>query len=112
MIRIRGIVILLLMAGITVGRRTGVSVGMTCQTGQHGMRSCQWKLSLVMVKSCRRPGIGTMAFGTVMAKIIGYMIWISRGIKILLMTGVAVGRCTGITVRMTGDALQRQMRSC
>ena len=53
-----------------------------------------------------------MALRTIKVKIIGDVVRISHIVVILLMTGVAVGRRSGISVRMTGDALQRQMCPC
>jgi len=109
MIGIRGIVILLLMAGITVCRCAAIAVGMTGQTGQHRMSAGQRELSLIVIKSCRRPGRGTVAFRTIMAKTVRDMIRIGYRIIVLLVTGVAIRWRTRISIGVTGDALERQM---
>lgn len=109
MIGIRSIVVLLLMAGITICRRTAIAIGMAGQTGQHGMRSGQRELSLIVIECSRRPRGRGMALGTVMVKIIGNVIGIGYGIIILLVTGVAIRWRTRISISVTSNALERQM---
>jgi len=106
-IGIGGVVIIRLMAGIAVGRCSGIAAGVAGKTWQHGMRAGQRKVGLIVVESRWRPGISRMTFGAVVTEVIDDMIWIGNGIEILLMTREAIRWGIGIAAGMAGDTLQR-----
>ncbi len=53
-----------------------------------------------------------MTDSTVVVEIIGDMIRVSHPVEICLMAGIAVIRGILVAVGVTGDTLQRNMRTC
>jgi len=99
-IGVGGIIVTVLMAGETFGRCPRVSARVTIDTIQKSMSAGYGELSLVVIEYPRIPAVGGVAFGAVVAEIIGDVIGIARANIIVLVAGPAVGRRSGITVGM------------
>ena len=113
MIRIGDIVKIIRVAGVAVGRRAcKSSARMTACAWSRRMSSGQRKLSQVVVKCGRCPGIHAMALNAVLRKITGSVIRIGCVVVVLEMTANAGCRRTGeSTSRMTLSAVQPGMRA-
>jgi hypothetical protein len=116
-IRIRGAVVIVLMAGDTCGICAGevvIVVDVTLSAGQRSVRSCQRKTSIVVVKGCIRPCNGVVALLTARWEIQLDVIRICRVVVVSLMTTRARSVCPGqvvIAVDMALRALQCVMRT-
>ena len=64
------------------------------------MRPGYGELCLAVIEYSRVPAVGSVAFGTIVAEIIGHVIGIVRADIIFLVAGPAVGRRSGIPVGM------------
>ncbi len=109
-IRACSVIVIVLMAGETFRRRSGIAASVTIDTIQESMRAGYGKLCLAVIECSCIPAIGGMAFGAIMAEIIGDVIGIVSSDIIFLVTRPAVRRRSGITVGMTFDTIQRGMR--
>ena len=105
------VIVVVLVAGKTGGRRIVVPGGMARQTIQPQVSAGQRKLRLAMIKRCGLPRGGIVAFCAIVAIIPGYMIRIVDVIIIVLVATPAICRRTGITVGIAVDTLQRRVRA-
>jgi len=110
-IGICGIIIIVLVAGKTFGRCTGIPARVTIDTIQERMGSGYGELSLAVIENSRVPAVGGMALGAIVAEIIGDVVGIVGAEIILLVTGPAIGRRSGITLGMAFHTIQGGMSS-
>ena len=112
MIRIDSTIVIILMAGETLRGSTGIAACVTIVTVQYCMRAGQRELGQAMIKILRIPAVSGMAFGTIMAEIVGRMIGIVGSQIIVLMTGPAIRwRTRVLAVNMAIGAIARYMGS-
>jgi hypothetical protein len=111
MIGIGYIVIIILMARPAIGRGTRVPVGVTIDTVERDVGSCQRELCLRMIEHCRLPAVGGMAGFTGGGKPGGLVIGVGGVIVIILMTGETFRRRSRIPACVTIDTIQKRMRA-
>jgi len=92
------------MAGIAIGRCSGITTGMTIDAGQSKMSTGEWEICIGMIESSRTPGLGGVTNRTIVTEVILHMIWIRNTTEIILMAGITIDRCSGITTGVAVDA--------
>lgn len=102
-----------LMARETIRRRAGELIVHMALAAHHGeMRAGERKARAVVVEIGRPPGIKRVAHLAIVREIAGDMVWIRRSLKIHLVTGETIFRCScELAVNMTLSTLDRAMRS-
>ena len=98
-----------LMAGNAVGGCTGETLIVTGNAIQRKVSAVERELCLVVVESGGFPCGGGVADGAVVGELVGHVVGIGNAVKIGLVTGNAVGGCTGETLIVTGNAIQRKV---
>jgi len=110
--RVGGAGEIVVMAGIAIRRRAGVSLAMAVQTVQACMSAGQRKVAQIMVEAGVIPGGGAMAHFAGIRVVFRDVVGIRGSFKILLMAGVAERGRPGIdSVDMTGGASGGQVSS-
>ena len=110
-IGIGGGVIIILVTGKALNRGAGIAVGMAIQAVQRHVRPGQRETGVVMIEDRRRPAGGAVAFGAILAKVVGHVIGVLHRHIIILMAGITFHRRIGITLLVTLNAVQRHVRS-
>ena len=100
MVRIRNRLKVALMAGIAIGRSTGVARGMTCYAQHRSVRPGQSIPCYGMIECRRGPAARRVTVSENVAEIRQHMVGIGCSCKIALMAGVAGSRSAGICARM------------
>ena len=70
------------------------------------MSAVERELRLVVVESGGLPNGGGVADGAVLGELVGHVVGVGNPAEIGLMAGNAVGRCTGKTLIVTGNAIK------
>ena len=98
-----------LVTGNAVGRGTGKTLIVTGNAIQRKVSAVERELCLVVVESGGFPCGGGVADGAVLGELVGHVVGIGNAVEIGLVTGNAVGGCTGKTLIVTGNAIQRKV---
>ena len=91
----------LFMTGKTLGGSGLVTLIVTGDTTKRNMSAGEREVSEFVIESCRLPGIGGVALGAILIKIIFDMTGIVNGIEVLFMTGKTLGGSGLVALIMT-----------
>jgi len=99
------------VAGVAIRRGIGITVLVAFKALQGHVRAGQGELGLAVIKRCRLPGGGAMAYVALVAEIILHVVGIVRRGKIAFMAGKTIARQRGelavFVAAFTGYGLMR-----